>query len=238
MYNTDLPTRAELPTSAQLVRSTVLAAASAAAILVTIVLPAEYAIDPTGVGKMLRLTEMGEIKTQLAMEAAQDRLNSETSDAKAPVQPVTPAVPLQPLPGADKRSSLLDQLFSNFVISSASAQQPMVLAQAAKPKTDETVFTLKPNEGAEYKMTMRAGGTVNFSWTVQGGVVNYDMHGVPADGGKEQSYKNGRGVTSDQGTLTAAGDGGQGWFFRNRSSQDVTITLKTNGAYSEIKRRV
>ncbi len=227
MYNTDLPTRAELPTSAQLARSTLIAAASAAAILVTIVLPAEYAIDPTGVGRMLRLTEMGEIKTQLATEAAKDRVNS----------PV-PAPAQSALPSADKRSSLLDQLFSNLVISSASAQQPLVLTQAAKPRSDETVITLKPNEGAEYKMTMKAGGSVKFSWTAQGGVVNYDMHGVPANGGKEQSYKNDRGVTSDQGTLTAAGDGGQGWFFRNRSSQDVSITLKTTGAYTEIKRKI
>lgn len=71
MYNTDLPRRADLPTSAQLLRSTVIAAAAAAAILVTIVLPSEYAVDPTGVGRVLGLTQMGEIKVQLAGEAAQ-----------------------------------------------------------------------------------------------------------------------------------------------------------------------
>ena len=48
MYNSDLPTRAQLPTSAQLVRSTLIAAVSAAMLLITVVLPAEYAIDPTG----------------------------------------------------------------------------------------------------------------------------------------------------------------------------------------------
>jgi len=58
MYNTDIPTRAELPTSAQLLRSTVIAIVAAAAILVSIVLPAEYAIDPTGIGRMLGLAEM------------------------------------------------------------------------------------------------------------------------------------------------------------------------------------
>lgn len=75
MYNTDLPTRAELPTSSQLLHSTAIAMVSAALILVTIVLPSEYAIDPTGIGRALRLTEMGEIKTQLAAEAAKDREN-------------------------------------------------------------------------------------------------------------------------------------------------------------------
>ena len=41
MYNTDIPTRAELPTSAQLLRSTAIAFGAAAGIHDTIVLPAE-----------------------------------------------------------------------------------------------------------------------------------------------------------------------------------------------------
>ena len=72
MYNTDKPTREELPTSAQLKRSTFIAAVSAAFLLVTIVLPSEYGIDPTRIGRLLGLTEMGQIKTQLAAEAAAD----------------------------------------------------------------------------------------------------------------------------------------------------------------------
>ena len=43
------------PTSAQLVRATLLAALAAAALLVTVVLPAEYGIDPTGIGPVLGL---------------------------------------------------------------------------------------------------------------------------------------------------------------------------------------
>ena len=59
MYNTDLPTRAELPSSASLLRSTILAILGAAAILVTVVLPADYGIDPTGAGRMLGLDRHG-----------------------------------------------------------------------------------------------------------------------------------------------------------------------------------
>jgi hypothetical protein len=50
MYNSDTPLRAELPSSKQLFRSTMLAAISALVLLVAVVLPAEYGIDPTGVG--------------------------------------------------------------------------------------------------------------------------------------------------------------------------------------------
>ena len=74
MFNAKKPSLDELPSSAQLIRSTAIAAASAVAILVTVVLPAEYNIDPTGIGGVLGLSEMGEIKAQLAEEAEADRL--------------------------------------------------------------------------------------------------------------------------------------------------------------------
>ena len=83
MYNSDTPSQAELPSSNQLIKSTILAAIAAIVILFTVVLPAEYGIDPTGVGKLLRLTEMGQVKQQLAEEAAADAaglLTTETPD--------------------------------------------------------------------------------------------------------------------------------------------------------------
>ncbi len=49
MYNTDLPTRAELPSAMKLMQSTILAAIVALTLLITIVMPSEYGIDPTGV---------------------------------------------------------------------------------------------------------------------------------------------------------------------------------------------
>jgi hypothetical protein len=72
MYNSDIPPRAELPSTAQLLRSTAAAAVAATLILVLVVLPAEFAIDPTGVGGMIGLTQMGEIKMQLVAETASE----------------------------------------------------------------------------------------------------------------------------------------------------------------------
>ena len=65
MYNTDFPSKADLPTTDRLIRSTVIAGVSALAILVTVVLPSEYGIDPTGFGGLTGLTTMGQIKMQL-----------------------------------------------------------------------------------------------------------------------------------------------------------------------------
>jgi hypothetical protein len=229
MFNAEIPSRAELPSTSQLVKSTVIAIVTALVILVTVVLPAEYAIDPTGIGRALKLTQMGEIKKQLAIEAEADRQRDR-----------------QPAP--DRRSGLLGS-FAGLLVSTASAHPnhdegevaPGIKASEpiAQPaptgKADETVVTLKPNEGLEYKLTMLRGAVVQYSWRADGNV-NYDLHGTPKGGGKETSYKKGRDVASDSGTLTAAYDGNHGWFWRNRGSKDVTITLKTNGAYSEIKR--
>ncbi|WP_205837107.1 hypothetical protein [Neorhizobium sp. T6_25] len=49
-------------------------------------------------------------------------------------------------------------------------------------------------------------------------------------------YKKGRAQPSDCGELEAAFDGKHGWFWRNRTTSPVTDTLKTSGAYGEIKR--
>lgn len=108
MYNSDTPTRAELPTSAQLLKSTIIAIVAAIAILVAIVLPSEYGIDPTGAGRVLGLTEMGEIKTQLAEEAEADRIRDQ--------QNATPT-------DTQQGSSLLDRIYAEFLVGSAHAQE-------------------------------------------------------------------------------------------------------------------
>lgn len=216
MYNTDLPTRAELPSTRQLLRSTLIAIVTAAALLVTVVLPAEYGIDPTGAGQVLGLKSMGDIKAQLKDEAEKD---AALDAAKARAKP-------------DQRSSLIGRVFAELVIGTAHAQA------AATTRTDETKVTLKPGEGVEYKMVMKKAGKVTYSWKVEGGKVNHDTHGEPHNNKPDatKSYRKERGVAGDEGVLEAAFDGNHGWFWRNRGSAPVTVTLKTSGEYSEIKR--
>lgn len=87
MFNAQRPQADDLPTSRQLAMATTGAIAMAAAILVTIVLPAEFAIDPTGVGRAIGLTQMGEVKVQLAEEAERDTMARPTAASTA--QPVS-----------------------------------------------------------------------------------------------------------------------------------------------------
>lgn len=206
MFNANRPTLEELPSTAQLLKSTVIAAISAVVILVCVVLPAEYGIDPTRVGSALGLTEMGEIKSQLADEAEADR---------------------QMALEEEQQSSILNEIFSVFV-SSASAQEA-----AAEEWRDEISFTLEPGESAEWKMVMNEGQSVFYRMTVSGGRVNFDMHGH--GNGQNATYEKARGSTGSEGPLTAAFDGDHGWFWRNRDNADVTVTLQLRGDYLELK---
>lgn len=209
MYNTDIPKRAELPSKAKLLRSTGIAIVIAAALLVSVVLPAEYGIDPTGVGQSLGLTAMGKIKTSLAAEAAADQTGLQLTMAV----PSKTAVIEAPPAAADVTSE-------------------------TEIRSDEMSVTLKPGEATEVKLAMVKGAKVSYSWQTDGGLVNHDTHGDPSNGPANayHGYSKAKQVPGDAGELIAAFDGNHGWFWRNRASKDVTVTLKTSGNYRSIKK--
>jgi hypothetical protein len=103
---------------------------------------------------------------------------------------------------------------------------------------DTVVVPLHPNEGKEIKLVMRKGAAVRYAWSASGGAVNFEAHGdtLNAPPGDFHSYKKGRGAAADSGSFVAVFDGQHGWFWRNRSSGVVTITLRTEGEYRELKR--
>ncbi len=197
MYNTELPARAELPSTGKLLRSTAVAALIATGLLVTTILPAEYGIDPTGVGRALGLTQMGEIKISLATAANAGAL--------------APAVTPRSEPAA---------------------------AEVAPARQHTVTISLKPGEAAEIKLTMQKDASVGYAWSTVGGPVSYDTHGDPvkAPDGFYHGYGKGKNETAAAGTLQAAFDGKHGWYWRNRSGAEVTITLQTRGDYGQIER--
>lgn len=218
MYNNAIPDAAELPSARKLLRSTLIALAVAGVLLVTVVLPAEYAIDPTGIGRMLGLTKMGEIKAQLAREAAAD---------------ATPAVASQDGRAADGAKPLPAPVAGGPAGSERAAQDVATPEQVWK---DQMQAVLQPGEGTEIKLVMKAGAKAEFSWTVQGGTVNFDTHGD--GGGQSISYEKGRTVPADEGVLVAAFDGNHGWFWRNRGDAPVTVVVRVRGEYQDIKRLI
>lgn len=198
-----------LPTHRQLARATLIAALAGGALLVTTVLPAEYGIDPTGIGRLLGLTDMGKSKRQSSALPAAFGPSIQMADAGR---------------GAA-------------TLSDASRTPAGQLAEAAKERSDEISLTLKPNEGGEVKAFMKVGDQMNYSWSTNGARLNFEFHGEPpnAPGNVFTSYAKG---TRDkaEGSFTAKFAGTHGWFWRNRTSQPITVTVKTTGRYEKLER--
>jgi hypothetical protein len=210
MHNAPKPRIEDLPTHAQLRRSAIVAAVGAVVIGVGVYMPAELGRDPTGLGDLLGLTEMGEIKQELAAEAAADAASGLHDD---------------------QSSSLLAPLWdglSGLLVGTAHAQE------AGADWTDEIVFTLEPGEYTEIKATMEEGATLAYAWTSEGGRINFDLHAHA--GGQDVTYEKGRGQTEGEGSFETPFAGDHGWFWRNRDDEAVTVTLQLRGDYSAIVR--
>lgn len=253
MYNTDFPSKADLPTMNRPIRSTVIAGVSALAILVNVVLPSEYGIDPTGFGRLTGLTTMGQIKMQLAEEAAaEEALSAAVASGTAIPSPApAPAADTEQLAArVDALERLVLQLQSaqpTAAVPTEVAPAPAELAAVPAPIEapapvaaplwrDEVTFTLTPMEGTEYKLVMQAGAVATYEFVVDGGVINFDAHGEGE--GQSLTYEEGRGVASDAGELIRPVSGTHGWFFRNRGSEDVVVTLRTGGDYQELRKLI
>ena len=209
-----------LPSSRTLLRSTLMAMAVAALLLVSVVLPAEYGIDPLGAGRVLGLTEMGRIKMALAREADAATAAEREAVSRAAVGG-TDSVSTRPPSATDVP---------------APSAAPSEVAAAA-PRRDSMTVTLRPGASIELKLDMRKGQRATYSWRADNANVNYNTHGEPPNPPKGFYHGYGKGTSqAEQGELVAAFDGMHGWFWRNRSAGEVRITLTTAGEYQALKR--
>jgi hypothetical protein len=141
MQNAPKPKIENLLILTKLRRSSIIAGIGAVAIGVMVYLPAEYGADPTGVCGIFGLTEMGEIKQQLAAEAAADEV----------------------LRGGDDTSSLMNDIFGLFV-SSAHAQEVWldeITFTLAPGEATEIKATMEEGVTLTYAW-VAIGGRINF----------------------------------------------------------------------------
>jgi hypothetical protein len=217
MYNTNIPSERELPSTSKLIKSTIIAAITAGVLLLTVVMPAEYGIDHTGVGEIIGLKRMGEIRISLDEEEKADTAKIvEAAQAVVEVKEVKKVVEV--------------------VKTEAVEAQTVIAPNNKADQNHEMTFTLAPDEAAEVKVTMTKGAKVSYIWQTDGGKSNFDVHG-DSKKLKINYHPYYKGTDSKrEGTLEAAFDGGHGWFWRNRTKNSLTITIKTAGEYTAIKR--
>ena len=146
-------------------------------LFVTIVLPAEYDIDPTGVGERLGLTILA----------------------------AAPAIDI-------------------FTLSDDSSTMAV--------REDETTIIVPGRDALEFKFQLAQFGSLTYEWSTDNGVLYFDLHGEPQGDTTGYFISYASATNSEmKGSITTPFAGSHGWFWRNSSNEDVTVSLKTQGNY-------
>lgn len=197
----------------ELLRGTFVAALVASVILTVAVLPAEYGIDPTGIGRALGLTSLH--------AAAQ----SGASDLSAAVPAPPGAQTGSPMPGSQ--------------VASPGEARGLTIAsrQTVAYRADTQEWTLAPGQGLEVKTSLAKGATLVYSWkTSKGELINHDFHGDPANAKNNEfeSFIAEQGVSQSSASLIAPFTGVHGWYWKNKTTSPVTLVLHASGFYTDI----
>jgi hypothetical protein len=116
----------------------------------------------------------------------------------------------------------------------AGAGEAAIVVPQARPFQEETVeFTAAPGEGLEYKYRLDNGESLLYSWKASG-PVHVEFHAEPdgAPRGYAQTYETLENTSTASGTLTAPFSGIHGWYWENRGTEPVTVTLSSAGYYN------
>jgi len=196
-----------MPSSRRLLAATGAAAAAAALLLVVAVLPAEYGIDPTGIGHRLGLVALA----RTGAPSPRSSMDGAGMDAlKAQAVAVFGA-----------------QTGQSFDASAA-------VRHAAAPKTETMTVMVPPGLGVEVKAVLAAGDSLVYHWSATGDV-SVDMHGE-RPGAKDEftSYLVDGARREDAGSFTAPFAGAHGWYWLNKSRQPIDVTVTVTGFQTKL----
>ncbi len=100
------------------------------------------------------------------------------------------------------------------------------------PWRDTISITIPARGDKEYKLLLKQGATIDYSWETDGENLFFDFHGEPTGDttGFFQSFEKNEDSQS-RGTLTASFEGTHGWYWKNSTRSPVTITLNVRGEY-------
>ena len=166
-----------------LIKASISAVVIAVVTLVLFILPAEYNIDPTGIGHELGLTTLA--------NAGEDN--------------------------------------------STQAEGDITDAESKTTEFETIEVTVPAGRGIEYKFAMPQYAKMTYEWITDGEPLYFDLHGEPEGDttGYFESY--GASITNEmKGSVTVPFSGSHGWYWRNDTEEDVSISLKTYGNYNVI----
>ena len=199
------PFEAAPPSSKRLCMSIAAAIAGAIVLLVLIVLPAEYGIDPTNLGARMGLTAINAPGRMLKIKDVIGG-NQNYREVKVP-NPGNPT----PLPNPD-----------------------VVQLKTAAPSTKTVTVRLDLDQQTEIKVALDAAQVMLYTWHADGEVYT-DFHGHEPDADREfVRYEEQQAGHEGSGSLVAPFKGEHGWYWLNISDRPVTISLTLTGYYRDV----
>ena len=218
------------PSVRQLVKATLGAIVVAALILVTTVLPAEYGIDPTGIGTRLGLDVLGATAEAAEAPAPQPQAPQPQAPQTSASSPSTPDI-------TAANAALSTKATAAFGANAGQSFDTAAVSHRTAPYRNDTLsLTLEPGKGAEVKAMLKAGDGLVFHWKA-GGDVALDMHGERV-GIKHAwtSYAIEHAQREAAGTFVAPFDGSHGWYWQNRGTEPVTVEIEVSGFQEKLYR--
>lgn len=208
MNDSSSPYENKPPSSKRLIRGVLLAVVAAAVVLVTIVLPAEYNIDPTGIGSALGLTALNKpTETLIITEVVAGNETYKEIELPEFGDPI-------PLPN------------------------PAVFqAHSAPPRSQTFEINMPAESSTEIKAILETAQAIQFSWSVDRGDVYVDFHGHEPDAGDEYwvRYEEQQEGSGGNGSLVAPFAGEHGWYWLNYNDFPVVVTITISGYYTDLK---
>lgn len=205
------------PSSSSLFKSAFFTLLGAVIVTALFIMPAEYGVDPTGVGTKLGLTDL---------DAAESASEPATATEAAPrlVYGAFPSAPAEEDFDYYEPEVLGD---------------PFSRSHTSEFRTDTLEVPIDELEHVEIKATMKQGDALVYSWKlVEGKTVYTDFHADPL---KADLYPDRYWIRyaeseepSASGSLVAPFDGNHGWYWMNIEENPVKIVLEVRGYYESL----
>ena len=103
------------------------------------------------------------------------------------------------------------------------------------PRQDAWTFTLPPGKSIEWKLALDKGGVLTYAWSAPR-PLSFDFHGDHDDGTDGFVSHEENTLATDKGSFTAPFEGRHGWYWQNKNTQTVALTLTTSGPYAVVGR--
>jgi hypothetical protein len=204
-----MPEPSQSASKKNLLTSVLIAAVVGALLLIAVILPAEYDVDPLGLGGLLGLSAMNSTPTRII--EITDVIGGNERVTEIEIPDFGDPVPL-PNPAIHQDETMAHQT------------RTLQIAIGAEAET-------------EIKTILEEGKVILYSWEVDRGDIYSDFHGHSPEFGTEfwVRYEEHQEGSGNNGSLVAPFSGEHGWYWLNYNEFPVVVTLTVNGYFDDIK---